>query len=216
MVSDRSGDATDSIDMLLVVHGKAGRPDARQLPMESGAGSNGIDRHPAEDGAIDDAFEFWLGQPSGKSLPHGRTVNRPFGPDLLDDADGTCGFALRNDRYDPIPEDRETGAFACAMAQLIQKGNDNLGKLLLAPGASGELKELGREGVGSCPVVLNEIAEFNESLEEMMGGASRQSGLAGDLRKGHRTTHRGNDFDNPKSTLERLMSLVQIHGTLSH
>jgi hypothetical protein len=59
------------------------------------------------------------------------------------------------------------------MAQLIQKGHGNLGKLLLAPGASSELKELGGEGVGSSPVILDEIPEFNKGSEEVMGGASR-------------------------------------------
>jgi len=211
MVPDRSGDTTNALDVLLVVNGEAGRPDSGHLPVEFGAGNNGINGHLFEGGATDDAFEFWLGKPGCKGFAHGRTVNRSSGPDLLDDPYRAFGFPLGDDRHNPVPEDREACAFTRAMAQLIQKGHGNLGKLLLAPGASGKLKKLGGEGVGSSPVILNEVAEFNESLEEMMGGAPRQSSLPGDLREGHRATHRGNDFDNPKSPLERLVSLVQIH-----
>jgi hypothetical protein len=130
----------------------------------------------------------------------------------LDDADGTFGFALRYDRHDTIPEDRETCAFARTVTQLIQKGHCNLGKLLLAPSASSELKELGRERVGPSTVILNEIAEFNEGPEEVMGGTPGQPGLPGDLGKGRRTADGGNDFDDPQSPLQRLVGLVQIHG----
>ena len=210
VVTDGRGDAADAQDVLLVVKGKAGGPDSSQFPVEGGGGSNGIGGHALEDRAMDDAVEFLLRQPSGESLAHGGTVNRPSGPDLLDDPYGAFGLALRYDRHDTVPEDRKAGPFARAATQLVKERHGDLGQLLLAPGMSREAEELGSEGVGPGVAILNEITEFNERAKEMMSGTPGQGGLAGDLGKRRRAPDAGDDLDDPKPPFQGLVGLVQV------
>ena len=182
--------------MFLVVDGKAGRPDTRQFPTEGGWRGNGLGRLLLEDGATDNTVEFLLGQPRCEDLADGRAVNGSCGPDLLDDADGTLGLALRDNRHDAVPEDCEARAFTRAATQLVKKRHRYLGKLLLGPGASSETEELGRERVGPGVTILNKIAEFNERTKKMIGCTPRQCGLACDLGKRRRAADGSNYFDD--------------------
>ena len=154
------------------------------------------------------------GQPGGEGLAHGRAIDRPSGPDLLDDAHGPLGLALGHDGHNAVPENRQAGAFARAAAQLVQIGHGDLGQLLLGPGAPGEPEELGGEGVGPGVPVLEEISEIDERPEEMMGGAPGQGGLAGDLGERRRAVDGGNGLDDPQPAIERLVGNVRLHGTV--
>jgi hypothetical protein len=116
MIPDRGGDAADPLDVFLVINGKAGHPDAGQFPAEDSGRSNGVGRQPGEDSAADDPGKLRIGEPGRESLAYGGTVDRSSGPDLLDDAYGAFGFALRYDHHHPIPEDRQAGAFARTVA----------------------------------------------------------------------------------------------------
>ncbi len=215
MVSDRSGETADSLDMLLIVHGEAGCPNTRKFPKEIDAGGDGIGGHSFEDGSAHEAFEFWFGQPCGKSLAYSRAVKRPSGSHLLHDADGTFGFPLRYDRHNPVSENRETCTFARAVAQFIQKGHGNFGELFLAPGSSRELKELGRERIGPGVSILNKITELNERTKKMMGCTPGQIRLPCDLGKGRRAADGGYDFKDPESPFQGLIGLVYIHALVA-
>ena len=89
-------------------------------------------------------------------------MDGPDAPHLLDDAHRALGFALGHDSHDAVAEDREARAFARAATELVKKRHGYLGKLLLGPGASGEPEQLGRESVGPCLSVLDEVTEFDE------------------------------------------------------
>ena len=116
MVADGGGHAADSGNVLLIVQGKTGCPDAGQLPSEGGGGSDGLRSHPVECGAGDDAGELLLGQARGKDFPHCRAVDRSPGPDFLDDADRTVGLPFCHERDDAIAEHRKTGALSGSAA----------------------------------------------------------------------------------------------------
>ena len=152
-----------------------------------------------------------LGQPRCEDFADGRAVNGSCGPDLLDDAHGTLGLALRDNRHDAVPEDCEARTFSRAATQLVKKRHRYLGKLLLGPGASGKTEELGRERVGPGITLLNKIAEFDERTKEMIGRAPGQCGLACDLGERRRAADGSNDFDDVQSPLEGLVGLVRIH-----
>ena len=154
------------------------------------------------------------GQPGREGLADGRAIDRPSGPDLLDDAHGALGLALCHDRHDPVAENRQTGAFARETAQLVQVRHRDLGQLLLRPGAPGEPEELRGEGVGPGVPVLEEISEIDERPQEMMGGAPGQGGLAGDLGQRRRAVDGRDGLDDPQPAIERLVGNVRLHGTV--
>jgi hypothetical protein len=97
------------------------------------------------------------------------------------------------------------------MAQVIQKGHGDFGKLLPAPGAPGELEELRSKGVSSGIAILDQVAELHERPKEMMGRTPGQVGLSGDLGQRGRTSDRGNDFDDPQAPFQGLIGLIEIH-----
>ncbi len=208
MVPDRGGDAADTLDVLLVVNGKTGCPDARRLPAEGGRGGNGLGRLLFEGGATDYPLEFLLGQPRCEDLADGRAVDRSCGPDLLDNPHGPLGLTLGDDRHDPVAQDGETRAFTRAAAQGVEKRHRDLGKLLPGPRASSQTEKFGRKRISSSVALLDEVAEFDKRTKKMIGRTPGQRGLSHDLGERCRAADPGNDLDDAESPLEGLMGLV--------